>query len=81
MLLSCLGPAVPQERLVSLTMAGSELLAGNEKVSSLVAKLAWPRLKVLSLALPAGHRVEVRLLLPAQLRLGQPYRYPLLLHT
>lgn len=82
-MLSCLGPAVPQVRLVSLTRpgSGSELLAGNERVSSLVGRLAWPRLTVLSLALPAGHRVEVRLLLPAQLRLGQPARYPLLLHT
>ena len=81
MLLSCLGPAVPQVRLVSLTRPHSEVLAGNERVSSLVGLLAWPRLTVLSLALPAGHTVEIRLILPAELRLGEPYRYPLLLHT
>ena len=57
------------------------VVAGNERVSSLVGQLAWPRLTVLSLDLPAGHTVEVRLYLPAQLRLGEPYRYPLLLHT
>ena len=79
--MSCLGPAVPQVRLVSLTRPDSEVVAGNERVSSLVGQLAWPRLTVLSLDLPAGHTVEVRLYLPAQLRLGEPYRYPLLLHT
>ena len=81
MLLWCLGPAVPQARLVSLTRPQSEVLAANQRVSSLVTRLAWPRLTVLSLVLPAGHTVEVRLLLPPQLRLGEPYRYPLLLHT
>ena len=82
MLLSCLGPAVPQVRLVSLTSdSDSELLAGNEELSRLVGRLAWPRLTVLSLPLAAGHSLEVRLYLPAQLREGQPYKYPLLLHT
>ena len=79
--MSCLGPAVPQTRLVSLTRPQSEVLAGNEKVSSLVGRLAWPRLTVLSLPLASGHTVEVRLLLPASLRQGDPARYPLLLHT
>ena len=77
----CLGPAVPQARLVSLIRSQSEVLAGNEKVSSLVSQLAWPRLTVLSLPLTSGHTVEVRLLLPASLRQGDPARYPLLLHT
>ena len=83
MLLSCQGPAVPQVRLVSLTRPDSEssVLAGNERLSSLVGGLAWPRLTVLSLVLPAGHTVQVRLHLPAQLRLGEHHRYPLLLHT
>ena len=81
MLLSCLGPAVPQVRLVSLSLTHSEVVADNEEVRALVGQLAWPRLRVLSLLLPAGHRVAVKLYLPPQLREGQPYKYPLLLHT
>ena len=81
MLLMCLGPAVPQARLVSLIRSQTEVLAGNEKVRSLVSRLAWPRITVLSLPLTSGHTVEVRLLLPANLGQGDPARYPLLLHT
>ena len=72
---------MPQVRLVSLSRPDSSLLAGNEEVSSLVGRLTWPRVSVINLSLPAGHSVAVKLYLPAQLRQGEPYKYPLLLHT